>query len=72
MAIEYISEEHCSNCGKCVLYCPMDVFRANSVAERPDIAFPADCQSCLICEVYCPEDAIYVSPKRARPSPLPW
>jgi NAD-dependent dihydropyrimidine dehydrogenase PreA subunit len=60
--IEFIDEDACTSCGKCVEICPTDVFELS--AAVPEIARLQDCTSCMNCELYCPADAIYVSPVR--------
>jgi NAD-dependent dihydropyrimidine dehydrogenase PreA subunit len=61
--IEFINEETCTNCNKCVQVCPTDVFERTAGAT-PEIARQHDCTSCMNCELYCPHDSIYVSPVR--------
>jgi NAD-dependent dihydropyrimidine dehydrogenase PreA subunit len=74
--IEFINEETCTDCGRCVEVCPTDVFEPGSTADpgsaaepgasgTPEIARLDDCTSCMNCELYCPTDSIYVSPIRA-------
>lgn len=58
--IEFINEDACTACGKCVEICPTDVFDATAGAIL--IARKDDCTTCFNCELYCPTDAIYVSP----------
>jgi NAD-dependent dihydropyrimidine dehydrogenase PreA subunit len=60
--IEFINDDTCTNCGKCVEVCPTDVFEPGTPV--PALARVADCTSCMNCELYCPADAIYVSPIR--------
>jgi ferredoxin len=60
--IEFINEDTCTNCGRCVEVCPTDVFEPGALV--PEMARVADCTSCMNCELYCPEDALYVSPIR--------
>jgi NAD-dependent dihydropyrimidine dehydrogenase PreA subunit len=59
--IEFIDENACSGCGKCVEICPTDVFES-SADGVPTLARRQDCTSCMNCELYCSDDAIYVSP----------
>ena len=71
--IEYIREEGCDGCGKCVDACPMDVLRINKKTKKAFIRYLSDCMSCFICEEECPVNGnIYVSPKRADWVRLPW
>jgi NAD-dependent dihydropyrimidine dehydrogenase PreA subunit len=65
--IEFVSEERCITCNKCVQVCPMNVFSAVKNAP-PVIARQEDCQTCFICELYCPVDALYVAPDTDRVS----
>lgn len=60
--IEFINEDACNACGKCVEICPTDVFEFSPPGV--EIARQEDCTSCMNCELYCPTDAIYVSPLR--------
>lgn len=61
--IEFVDEDTCIRCGKCVTVCPMDVFEQGPEGV-PLIARQDDCTTCLNCELYCPTDSIYVSPIR--------
>ncbi|MFT4509255.1 ferredoxin family protein [Caballeronia sp. 15711] len=58
--IEFIADDICNGCGKCVEVCPTDVFELvpgkPPVIERLD-----DCHSCRQCALHCPESAIYVT-----------
>lgn len=72
MAIEKVDELVCNGCKMCVEICPLDVLRFDRGKKKARIAYPLDCQSCVLCEMYCPVDAIFVSPDRARPTPLPY
>jgi NAD-dependent dihydropyrimidine dehydrogenase PreA subunit len=58
--IEFVNEETCINCNRCVEVCPTDVFEPG--AGVVEIARQNDCTTCLNCELFCPTDAIYVSP----------
>ena len=58
--IEFVDQNACSGCGKCVEICPTDVFEL--VAGKAVITRKEDCTSCMNCELYCPHDALYVSP----------
>lgn len=60
--IEFINEDTCTNCNRCVEICPTDVFEQGSPV--PVIARLDDCTSCMNCELYCPTDSVYVSPIR--------
>ena len=60
--LEFINEDTCTNCNRCVEICPTDVFEQGSPV--PVIARPDDCTSCMNCELYCPTDSVYVSPIR--------
>jgi NAD-dependent dihydropyrimidine dehydrogenase PreA subunit len=60
--IEFVLEDACIACGKCVEICPTDVFELTSGVV--EIARKEDCTSCMNCELYCPTDALYVSPLR--------
>jgi len=64
--IEFINEDTCTDCGKCIEVCPTDVFEpgAGGNGGVPQIARLHDCTSCMNCELYCPTDSIYVSPIR--------
>lgn len=61
--IEFINEETCIGCNRCVEICPTDVFEPSEKAV-PDIARKDECTTCMNCELFCPSDAIYVSPLR--------
>jgi NAD-dependent dihydropyrimidine dehydrogenase PreA subunit len=61
--IEFINEDTCTDCGKCVEVCPTDVFEPGAHGV-PEIARLSDCTSCMNCELYCPTDSVYVSPIR--------
>jgi NAD-dependent dihydropyrimidine dehydrogenase PreA subunit len=63
--IEFIAEELCISCDRCVLVCPTNVFDPVP-GDVPVIARQEDCHTCMSCELHCPVDAIYVSP-RAEP-----
>lgn len=65
--IEFIIEEDCILCDRCVVICPDLVFDAKD-SDIPSIARQEDCQTCYLCEVHCPVDALYVSP-RITPEP---
>jgi len=60
--IEFINQDTCTNCNRCVEVCPTDVFEVGGTV--PQIARQQDCTSCMNCELYCPHDSIYVSPVR--------
>jgi NAD-dependent dihydropyrimidine dehydrogenase PreA subunit len=60
--IEFINEDTCTNCNRCVEICPTDVFERSATVVQ--IARQHDCTSCMNCELYCPTDSIYVSPIR--------
>jgi ferredoxin len=84
--IEFINEDTCTNCGRCVEVCPTDVFELSTAAGSagtlepassagpstrvPEIARVGDCTSCMNCELYCPQDAVYVSPVRTLEASL--
>lgn len=58
--IEFIANDLCTNCNRCVEVCPTDVFdRADGAA--PVIARQEECHSCRQCALHCPESAIYVT-----------
>jgi NAD-dependent dihydropyrimidine dehydrogenase PreA subunit len=61
--IEFINEEACINCNRCVEVCPTDVFEPGATVV--EIARKDDCTTCMNCELFCPTDAIYVSPLHA-------
>ena len=67
--IEFINDDTCTDCGKCVEVCPTDVFEPGA-AGVPEISRKEDCTSCMNCELYCPADSIYVSPVRTREADL--
>ncbi len=71
MGVRYIDKEKCVRCGRCVIYCPQDVFRKDE-ENFPVITYLQDCQSCFLCEKYCPQGAIRVSADRERRPILPW
>lgn len=60
--IEFIANELCTGCNRCVEVCPTDVFDPDPVAgAAPEIARLDDCHSCRQCALHCSEDAIYVT-----------
>lgn len=65
--IEFIAEELCSSCNKCVDVCPGDVFEV-AAGKAPLIARQDDCQSCRQCAIHCPTSAVYVT-LLAKPLP---
>ena len=67
--IEFINEDTCTDCGKCIEVCPTDVFEPGT-AGVPEISRKSDCTSCMNCELYCPADSIYVSPIRTPEADL--
>lgn len=58
--IEFINEQACTQCNKCVEVCPADLFEVEA-GKVPVIARLEECQSCRQCAIHCPEDAVYVS-----------
>lgn len=54
-----IDKSKCTNCGKCIEICPMDVFGkdedGNVVVVKPD-----ECIGCRACEAHCAAGAIKV------------
>jgi NAD-dependent dihydropyrimidine dehydrogenase PreA subunit len=58
--IEFIAEDICNGCGKCVEVCPTDVFDP-APGQTPLIARHDDCHSCRQCALHCPVSAIYVT-----------
>lgn len=59
--IEFISEDLCTGCNKCVEVCPGDVFEVAEDVKTPQIARQEDCQSCRQCAIHCPSSAVYVT-----------
>ncbi len=59
--IEFIAEDLCSGCNKCVDVCPTDVFDLAAEGRPPVIARQDDCHSCRQCALHCPVSAIYVT-----------
>ena len=70
MVVERIDYEACSDCGRCMDVCPMDVYRR--VGRTYYIAHKKDCMTCFLCEIDCPKDAIFVGPERAREVVMPY
>lgn len=71
--IQYVKEETCDGCGRCVDSCPMDVLRMDKEKEKAMIRYLDDCMSCFICEDECPNPGtIFVDPRRAEWVCLPW
>lgn len=58
--IEFIANDLCTNCNRCVEVCPTDVFDTVQGAA-PVIARQEECHSCRQCALHCPESAIYVT-----------
>ncbi|MCY1276088.1 Electron transport complex subunit RsxB [compost metagenome] len=58
--IEFIAEDLCTGCNKCVEVCSEDVFDATDGAV-PIIARLDDCTTCRQCALYCPEGAVFVA-----------
>lgn len=57
--IEFIHEDICTKCNKCVEVCPTDVLDLSE--ESPVIARQEDCHTCHQCTLHCPPSAIFVS-----------
>jgi MauM/NapG family ferredoxin protein len=49
-----VSDEKCTQCGKCVRACPMDAIPL----DEPILTRHAECVTCQTCQRVCPEDAI--------------
>ena len=60
-AIE-IDRDRCSGCQTCYDACFVDVYRWDTEADQPIIAYPEDCVECNKCELECPEECIKVVP----------
>jgi len=58
--IEFIADELCTGCNRCVEVCPTVVFDPAD-GGQPAIARQEDCHSCRQCALHCPESAIYVT-----------
>lgn len=67
--IEFIVEDRCSACNRCVEICPTNVFDLVE-GQVPRIARQEDCETCYMCELYCTHDAIYVGPNWEQPEPV--
>jgi NAD-dependent dihydropyrimidine dehydrogenase PreA subunit len=68
--IEVLDQSTCTECGVCLLVCPMDVIardrRGGYVVRHVE-----DCMSCFACEMECRPGSIRVGPsRRAKPSLL--
>lgn len=61
--IEVLDQSTCTQCGVCLLVCPMDV-----IARDDDggyvIRHDGDCMSCFACELECRPGCIRVAPRR--------
>lgn len=57
--IEFIHEEICTRCNKCVEVCPTDVLDLSD--DVPVIARQEDCHTCHQCSLHCSSAAIFVS-----------
>ena len=68
MAIESISAELCSGCGRCVMVCPTDVIRTDPETNKATVCYPKDCVMCFWCLSECSQNAVIMS--AAGPSPV--
>jgi adenylylsulfate reductase subunit B len=51
-----INKEQCTECGKCVDLCQMDVFFGSKKKEVPTITYPEECWHCNACVDSCPAE----------------
>ena len=50
-----IDKAKCSNCGICLLYCPVNSVKKNTSVIEIDLSY---CKGCGICQEECPKAAI--------------
>jgi polyferredoxin len=62
-----IDRERCTNCGACIIACPLDAAKGRVAGK----VFPADCFSCARCLNVCPEDAIGYGLAGKKPADQP-
>ena len=67
--ISSIDLDLCTECGRCIDICPMDVLRFDESMHKPIVRYPEDCMTCFSCEENCPADCIIVGPFKV-PTPL--
>jgi MinD superfamily P-loop ATPase len=63
--IEELDQRTCTECGVCLLVCPMDVI-ARDRSGGYVIEHVEDCMSCFACELECRRGSIHVAPQRWR------
>lgn len=54
-----INSAKCTNCGKCIDICPMNVFEKEN--DKTVVKNPDKCIACRACEIQCAQEAIKVS-----------
>jgi MinD superfamily P-loop ATPase len=63
--IEDLDQSTCTECGVCLLVCPMDVIGRDGSGGYV-IEHVGDCMSCFACELECRPGSIHVAPRRWR------
>ena len=67
MAWVEVDESRCTACGRCVLVCPVDVFRNREAGGKAFAAYAGDCDGCRICTDECPAACIAIDDSDKAP-----
>ena len=60
MARAAVNDALCTGCGRCVLICPVDVFRTSPETGKATTPYAEDCDGCRICTDECPAACITI------------